>query len=198
MKILFMIFAILWASLALADDATEKITNQHAKFVSTVKDSNIGSPVRLMFEISSLDDDGVYFGVGKEYVDENIAAIEKYIQWTNMAKQKGDSVDKTVAVAKGTEPVAGYLTLIEYKISSGYGTHFLTITPGRTIFGGFKPLVPSRSSASQVLKLLSSKEPEKEEGGSILLSEVEAKIVLQKLVAFKEGKISKTNKDDYQ
>jgi hypothetical protein len=153
-----------------------------------------------MFEISYIGD-GVYFGVGKENVDENIAAIEKYIKWTDLAKQKGDSVDKTVAVAKGTDPGPGLsYTLIKYEIYSGNGTHFLTITPGNSIFGSFKPLEPAKSSAAhdQLFKMLSSAEPKKEEGGSISLSEVEAKVVLQKLVAFKDGKIAKTNKDDYQ
>ena len=157
-----------------------------------------------MLELSQHASD-IYFGVAKDLVDDNIDKIKKYIKWTDLAKERGDTIDKEIAIVKGIDPGPGLNFIMnQYKISSAYGTHLLTITPGQIIFGKFD--LPNRSTESVASKLVGTfsldyakkQLAHKDIQGSITLNEKEAKRVLDKLIAFKEGKIAKTNDSDYQ
>lgn len=145
-----------------------------------------------MFEIDGSWGAPIQFGVSIQYVDENIEAIRKYLKWSAIAKEKGDVLDKTIAVVEGVEgPILNYWN--RYEIHGGYGQHSLSITPGTKLFGlSFRPNLigevrPSYNTITDSMK-----------NRNIVLNEDYANRVLQKMIEFKEGKVSNPKESDYQ
>lgn len=162
------------------------------KFKAEVIHYGGGAEPTLMFEIDGGDGFPIKFGVSKKYVDENVEAINKYLKWSGIAKEKGDSLDRAIATVDGIDDkFLDYWNL--YEIHSGYGEHTLYITPGTKMFGlSFRPnlIGEVRPASSTYLDSMKNR--------TIMLNEDYANRVLKKLLAFKDGKISNPKESDCQ
>lgn len=115
--------------------------------------------------------------VASELVDENIAVISKYLKWAEMAKQRGDLLDKDIEVVKGFD-VGPFFLWNSYKFHSGNPqSHYLIVTPQTKMLGFFK---------------------DQKDAIPFVLDEENAAALIKRLAEFRDGKISVTKTDDYK
>lgn len=139
---------------------------------------NGGSKLAIKFEMDGYGSNSANFEVASEFVEENIEAINKYLKWATMAVERGDMLDKEVAVVRGTD-VGPFFVWNNYQFHSGNKkSHYLIISVGTKVFGMF-----SRNEKMSV--------------GSITLDEENAKRLIDRLLEFKEGNYTKTKESDY-
>ncbi len=144
---------------------------------ATTRSIQGGSATILEFEMQNYGNKVSKFGVATEFVDENIEAINKYLKWAAMAKERGDLLDKDIATIKGYD-VGPFYEWNAYQFHSGnQSSHYLIIT--------------------QKTKFLSFFQADKD-AESLVLDEENANRLIKMLLEFKEGKISKSKVDDYQ
>jgi hypothetical protein len=195
-NILLMIYlSFLMISVAVADEGLGKDSKRSYtmyKFKAEVIHYGGGNEPTLMFEIDGGDGLPIKFGISQKYIDQNVEAISKYLKWSAIAKEKGDSLDRAIATVDGIDDkFLDYWNF--YEIHSGYGEHTLFITPGTKMFGlSFKPnlIGEVRPASGSYLDSMKNR--------TIMLNEDYANRVLKKLIAFKDGKISNPKESDYQ
>lgn len=145
-------------------------------FAELKGNSHGGSKKYLAFEVSGYGKGKAEFWVATEFVDENIEAINKYLKWASMAKDKGDILDKEIATVKGSDQGAVYMWNF-YRFHSGNKeSHYLIVTQNaKGLFGDLMPV----------------SEP-------LTFDEENANRLIKRLTEFKNGKISSTNADEYK
>jgi hypothetical protein len=147
-------------------------------FANIVKRGS-GSPFVLEFTVDGYGKGRTAFGVANEFVDENIEVINKFLNWAEMATERGDMLDKEIAVVRGVDTGPFYVWN-RYKFHSGNSkAHFLVIDIGTKVFGGF-------SKNDQM------------SAGSVVFDEENAGRLIKRLLEFKDKKISTTNTEDYK
>lgn len=135
-----------------------------------------GSESVLKFEMDAYGNNTAEFGVATEFIAENIEAINKYLKWAAMAKEKGDMLDKDIGTVKGYD-LGSIYSYNDYKFHSGNkDAHYLVITSN--LKGLFRELIPQSSP--------------------IFLDEENANRLVVRLLEFKEGKITTPNEGDYK
>ena len=132
----------------------------------------------LEFEMPNYGNKTSKFGVGIEFVDENIDVINKFLSWASMAKDRGDIFDKEIATVKGYD-VGPFYQWNDYEFHSGNkNSHYLLITQKTKMLGFFTK--------------------DHQAGDSFVLDEENAKLLIDRLNEFKARKVTKTNTDDYK
>jgi hypothetical protein len=177
------------ASVAVDRKESNTPENTLYKFKSVVTTYGRSEPI-LMFEIDGAGGLPIKFAVEKQFIDQNIDAIKKYLKWSAMAKERGDTLDKEIGIVKGFD--AGLINYWNaYEISSGFGKHTLHITPGLKLL--MLPFHPNL-----IGEVRSDSYADKVRNRTIILNEDYANRVLNKFIEFKEGKISSLKDSDYQ
>jgi hypothetical protein len=191
-KLMFAVVAsfFLSAPAALASDATRIHTN--VKFFefnsvaseymarptfANIKDYGLKDKI-LVFEADGYGGRMMEFSVSKEFVDENIEVINKYLKWEETAKSRGDLIDKEIATVRGWDMGPAY-SRNHYLFHSGNkDSHYLEVTKGfKSIFGGFDKragLIP------------------------VTLDAVNARIIIKELIRYRDGNISTPELDAYK
>ena len=147
-------------------------------FASIKTELKTPSKSAIQFEIDGYGRGVASFEIAPEFIDENIEAINKYLKWAAMAKEKGDMLDKKIADVRGLD-IGPFYDWNSYQFHSGNKqAHYLVITKTRKgLFGNFEHVDGS---------------------GTIVLDEQNANNLIKILLEFKEGKISVTKSDDYK
>lgn len=180
---LFFIF-MLGNTVCAADDSEK---HDPAGFDYYTKKQFAGSKEYLVIKFQQFGK--VYrFGVAKEFVDDNVASINKFLKWADIARAKHDALSKEIGTVVGfDEGIANMYNRFEFTTNgSGY---LLGIVPGHSIFGGFTPTSvddPSTATNSDIAEHMAA------------LNETVAKAVINVLLAYKQGKVENVNDNDYK
>jgi len=93
------------------------------------------------------------FAVSKPFVDENIAAIKKFLKWEAIASAKGDEVDLNIARVKAYDN--GVYMYTDYIFHSGNEhSHYLGIGHDSWAASGPGYMYVDRTNALKLIKLL--------------------------------------------
>jgi hypothetical protein len=146
---------------------------------ATIQNSKGASKTYIRFDVKGYGNSGANFEVAPEFVDENVDAINKYLNWAKMARERGDMLDKEIAVVRGIDTGPFYVWN-RYTFHSGNAkSHYLVIDIGTKIFSMF-------SKNDQMSK------------GSVIFDEENAARLIKRLQEFKENKIPQTKTEDYK
>ncbi len=153
-------------------------------FTYYLKDAAFGSKSTLIFQKRGYQGRMERFGVEKEYIDDNVAALNKFLKWATKAKEQGDTVNKEIALVLGFEfGIVNFWNKYDFKTEGHY--YALSITPGNKVLFQFMPAAvddPKNSQNSYVM----------------YFNESQASNIIKLLMAFKEDKIKNVQDSDYQ
>jgi len=95
------------------------------------------------------------FAVSKPFVDDNIAAIKKFLKWEAIASAKGDAVDLKIATVKAFDN--GVYMYTDYLFTSGNTHHhYLAIGHNSWASSGDGYMYVDRPNAIKLIKLLNN------------------------------------------
>lgn len=93
------------------------------------------------------------FAVSKPFVDDNIAAIKKFLKWEAIASAKGDAVDLKIGTVKAFDN--GVYMYTDYMFTSGNThRHYLAIGHNSWASSGDGYMYLDRPNAIKLIKLL--------------------------------------------
>jgi len=178
--------AIFYSCAGMAAEQQPLRDDQEIGFTHRLQHYSIGSKDVLIFEThSSFGQEG--FGVTEENVDSNIHVMQKFLEWAKMAHERGDILNKDMAMVKGFDfGINTYWNNYQFETVKAVKDiantpYFLKVTSGIKIFGlRFSPLNPDEPPQDQQDSATRTR--------VMSFDEDQVKQIIQRLQEFKEGK----------
>lgn len=123
--------------------------NADSGFSRYIQHYPVGSKTVLIFETHS-PFGAERFGVAADFVDDNIEVFNKFLKWAEMAKERGDILNKEIATVKAFDHGLYYfLNKYEFETGRDAKDYYLKVTSGTKLFGlKFKPQDPTEDSSA--------------------------------------------------
>jgi hypothetical protein len=150
-------------------------------FTHDIKHYPTGSKTVLVFDSATMIIGKARFGVSEENVDANIELLSKFLKWTEIAQQRGDTLNKEIGMVKGFDlGLLDFWNKYEFQTSqSAGGLHYvLCVQPGNKLFGMFNPKSVDNDARA---------------GGPVdfkmYFGQDQVKQIIQRMQDFKDGKL---------
>lgn len=182
------VFSMLGNSVCVAEEISVKHDTAGFDYYAKKQPSFSGSKEYLVIIKTERTGKAFRFGVAKEFVDENVALINKFLKWADIARAKHDTLTKEIGTVVGfDEGLANMYN--KYGFTTNGSAYLLAVVPGHSIFGSFTPTSVDDPSTAKDTNFSEH---------TVVLNEHEAKAVIKVLLAYKEGKVVNVNENDYQ
>lgn len=184
-KLLWAILSICFFQAAVAYGGVPNLKVDPTGFSYYLREQLSGSKNYVVFQQSDTFGNVYKFGVAKEFVDENVDAINKFLKWAEIARSKNDTLNKEITtVVAFDETIANMYN--KYGFTTDANIYALRVLPGHSLFGSFTSCgVDDPANANKGDHELD-------------FNEMQARAIVRILLDYKQGKIQNVQESDYK